>query len=456
MTIIFNALSGTIAAQAALNATSQNIANVMTEGYTRQGVLLASVQPLQAGSVSAGSGVAVSSLLRYSDSYKNLQMWQAASELGQYKAGQNYLTQLEQVMGDDASNLNSGLDTFFGALNAASVDPTSNPLRQQVISAADALAQRFNSLNQVLSNQLAAVQKQRSAVVSQINGLSSDIASLNKEIAATQATGVNASGLIDARDQKIDKLAALVGIQVVEQPDGSSSVSLRNGQPLVVAGIAAQMNLVGASQELELSFANTAFKVRDDDLRGELGGLNAFQRTALEPMQLSILDMAEGLSDEVNAVLAAGYDLDGNSPGKPLFEFTSTSTTSMLKVTDGLLAKELAFSASATEQGDSTQLHALIGLEALALNINALGTVRLGDAMTQLVGKLGVASQQNLAARGTAQTVRDQSEESWKSTSGVNQDEEAINLIRYQQMYQSNMKVIAVANELFDSTLAMM
>jgi flagellar hook-associated protein 1 FlgK len=166
--------------------------------------------------------------------------------------------------------------------------------------------------------------------------------------------------------------------------------------------------------------------------------------------------MAEGLSDEVNAVLAAGYDLDGNSPGKPLFEFTSTSTTSMLKVTDGLLAKELAFSASATEQGDSTQLHALIGLEALALNINALGTVRLGDAMTQLVGKLGVASQQNLAARGTAQTVRDQSEESWKSTSGVNQDEEAINLIRYQQMYQSNMKVIAVANELFDSTLAMM
>ena len=456
MTIIFNALSGTIAAQAALNATSQNIANVMTEGYTRQGVLLASVQPLQAGSVSAGSGVAVSSLLRYSDSYKNLQMWQAASELGQYKAGQNYLTQLEQVMGDDASNLNSGLDTFFGALNAASVDPTSNPLRQQVISAADALAQRFNSLNQVLSNQLAAVQKQRSAVVSQINGLSSDIASLNKEIAATQATGVNASGLIDARDQKIDKLAALVGIQVVEQPDGSSSVSLRNGQPLVVAGIAAQMNLVGASQELELSFANTAFKVRDDDLRGELGGLNAFQRTALEPMQLSILDMAEGLSDEVNAVLAAGYDLDGNSPGKPLFEFTSTSTTSMLKVTDGLLAKELAFSASATEQGDSTQLHALIGLEALALNINALGTVRLGDAMTQLVGKLGVASQQNLAARGTAQTVRDQAEESWKSTSGVNQDEEAINLIRYQQMYQSNMKVIAVANELFDSTLAMM
>jgi len=52
--------------------------------------------------------------------------------------------------------------------------------------------------------------------------------------------------------------------------------------------------------------------------------------------------------------------------------------------------------------------------------------------------------------------VRNQAEESWKSTSGVNTDEEAINLMQYQQMYQANMKVIAVANELFDSTLALL
>ena len=158
MSIINNALSGALAAQAGLNTTSQNVSNVMTPGYTRQGVLLTSVQPLKSGALSAGSGVTVPSLIRFSDSYKSLQMWRAASDLGQHSTSQPYMTQLEQVMGDDSSSLNNGLDTFFSALNAASVEPTSSPLRQQVITAADALAQRFNSLNQVLSNQRVSVQ----------------------------------------------------------------------------------------------------------------------------------------------------------------------------------------------------------------------------------------------------------------------------------------------------------
>ncbi len=88
--------------------------------------------------------------------------------------------------------------------------------------------------------------------------------------------------------------------------------------------------------------------------------------------------------------------------------------------------------------------------------VAGLGSVTLSDASTQLVAKLGMDSQQNQAAMDTAQTVRNQAEESWKSTSGVNTDEEAINLMQYQQMYQANMKVIAVANELFDNTLALL
>lgn len=191
MSMINNALSGALAAQVGLNMTSQNAANMMTPGYTRQGVLLSSVQPLAGGVLAAGNGVTVSSLLRFSDGYKSVQMWQANSSLGQYSTTQPYLTQLEQVMGDDTSNLNSGLDAFFAALNAASVDPSSSPLRQQVISAADAAAQRFNSINQVLVNQRQAVFQQRATTVSLINGLSAGIADLNKQIAAAQATGGN-------------------------------------------------------------------------------------------------------------------------------------------------------------------------------------------------------------------------------------------------------------------------
>ncbi|HMN43130.1 MAG TPA: flagellar hook-associated protein FlgK [Povalibacter sp.] len=456
MTLIHNALSGALAAQAALSATSQNVANVMTPGYTRQGILLASVQPLQSGALSAGSGVTVPSLLRFSDNYKSLQLWSAAAELGQRTTAQPYLTQLEQVLGEDESGINSGLDAFFAALNAASVEPTSSPLRQQVIGTADALAQRFNSLNQVLSNQRASVAQQRLTAVSQVNTLSAQIAKLNSEIARTQGTGVNPSGLIDERDSKIDELASLVSVQVVEQADGTRNVSLRGGQPLVVGARAATMLAVthpDGSQTLTVKFASETFSLQYTRLGGQMGGLDDFENNSLVPLMQSITDMAQQLADNVNGQLAAGYALDG-SPGQPLFQFDSTGVTGVLQVRAGVIAADLAFSSDPAAQGNSDNLQRLIAIQKQPVILPALGSVSLADAVTQLVAQLGMDSQQNTAALATAQTVRNQAEESWKSTSGVNLDEEAANLMQYQQMYQANMKVIAVANELFASTLA--
>ncbi|MGE5492296.1 MAG: flagellar hook-associated protein FlgK [Actinomycetota bacterium] len=457
MTVINNALSGALAAQAALNTTSQNTANVMTPGYTRQGVLLTAVSLSRTSGINPGDGVAVPSLLRFSDSYKNQQMWQAASGLGQYSTAQPYLTQLEQVMGDDTANINAGLDNFFGALNAASVEPTSSPLRQQVITAADALAQRFNNLRQLLSTQRQSVYQQRTAVVSQINELTTEIAAFNQKISAANSTGTTPSGLIDERDLRIDKLASLVGLQVIDQPDGSRSIALRGGQPLVVGAVASSMAVSGTpsgAQVLTLKFASESFTLASGNLGGQLGGLDDFESKVLAPQIQSIADMASGMAAQVNTKLAAGFDMNGN-PGAPLFDFDPTSTNAMLTVHAGVMGQDLAFSASATLPGNSDNLLALIDLRNQPVAVSALGSTLLGDAYTQLVGKLGTDSQQNQASLKTAQTVRNQAEESWKSTSGVNSDEEAINLVQFQQMYQANMKVIAVANQLFDATLAM-
>jgi flagellar hook-associated protein 1 len=67
---------------------------------------------------------------------------------------------------------------------------------------------------------------------------------------------------------------------------------------------------------------------------------------------------------------------------------------------------------------------------------------------------LASESQQNQSSLATGKVVRNQAEQDWKGTSGVNRDEEAMNIVEYQKMYQANMKVIAIANQLFDSTLA--
>jgi flagellar hook-associated protein 1 FlgK len=455
MSILNNALSGSLAAQFALNTTSQNIANVQTAGYTRQGVQLSARGP-GVGVRASGNGVEVSRLLRFSDGYKSQQMWRAASDLGQRTQTQPYLNQIERLMGDDQSSLSHGLDIFFTALNAAGADPTSSPLRQQVITAADSMAQHFNSIYKVLGGQLLSVQQQRGAIVPQLNSAVRDIATLNQKITALAGSTSNTSALVDERDRAIDGLAKLVSLEVQEQPDGSSSVSLRGGQPLVIGGLAGSISVAtdaAGMQSLNLGFATSSFALNSSTIGGQLGGLGDFENNTLLPLRQSVADMAGAIASQVNAQLAAGTDMNG-AAGAPLFQFNPTSSTGMLRIVAGIDANQLAFSSDGTP-GDSANLQKLIDINSKPVVLASIGSVLLGDADTQLVGKLAIDSQQNRSLLDTATTLRNQAEDDWASTSGVNKDEEAVNLVEYQNMFQANMKVISVANALFDATLAM-
>ena len=455
MTIMTNALSGALASQMALSATSQNIANLQTKGYTRQAALLSAVGADASGKA-VGNGVQVSSLLRFSDGYKSQQMWRAAAETGQYSQTQPYLTQLERVMGDDTASLSVAVDQFFSSLNAVAGDnATSTPLRQQVLTAAGLLAQRFNSLNNVYNAQQQSVSQQRSAIVDSANANITKIASLNARIAQANAVGAPASSLIDARDLAIDELSGQMALEVSEQPGGLRDISLKTGQALVIGNVGAKLEAVGGvgAQSFNLKFASTTYGLDAAKLGGQLGGLSVYEQDMLVPMQKGVADIAQQLSDKVNAQLGAGYAMDG-TPGKPLFTYTQ-GATSMINVVAGLEPTGLAFSSDGTP-GDSGNLLKLVGINSQTVTVTGLGTVLLSDADTQLVGKLGVLSQQNQAALSTANTMRTHAVDDWQSTSGVNQDEEAVNLVEYQNMYQANMKVMSVANSLFDATLAMM
>lgn len=460
MSMLFNGLTGVVASQVALNTGSHNLANALTPNYTRQGVVLTAKASANTA-LSAGDGVAVTSLIRYADSYKTQQMWRAASTKGEYEAAQTYLLQLEQVMGDADGGINAALDKFFSALSATSVEPTSTPLRQQIIEAAKALGQTINNIGQIVSNQALAVRQQRAVAVDQVNSYIHEIAALNDKITQSAGAGLNTSSLQDQRDAKVDELSKLVGLQTTTQPDGSINLSLRGGQPLVVGNRASTVSVDAGSQFLSVSFGTETFQLGAEKWGGTLGGLAALESDVLQPLDASIRGLAQVIASETNAVLQSGYGTNG-AAGTDLFVFDATSTSAMLTVSAGITPEQLGLSGDPAKVGDSTKLQELIALQSKAVNIYGPGgtgmvgsSVLLGDVYTQLVGKLAMYSQQNNASYETAQTVRDQSESNWRSTSAVNTDEEAVNLMQYQQMYQANMKVITVANELFDSLLEM-
>jgi flagellar hook-associated protein 1 FlgK len=246
-----------------------------------------------------------------------------------------------------------------------------------------------------------------------------------------------------------------MSLEVSDQPDGSRNVSLKTGQSLVLGGVAGKLAVGGgATQTFSLTFAGTTFDLDTTKAGGQLGGLSTYEQNTLLPLQQGVADMAQQLANKVNTQLAAGYKMDG-TPGQALFTYTPGSGSDMLQVAAGFQTSDLAFSADGTP-GDTGNLQKLVDIKSQTDTLTKIGTVMIGDADAQLVGRLAVDSQQNKSAMTTAQTMRDQAEADWQSTSGVNQDEEAVHLVEFQNMYQANMKVMSVANALFDATLQMM
>jgi flagellar hook-associated protein 1 FlgK len=358
-------------------------------------------------------------------------------------------------MSDEQSSISYGIDNFFKALNAAGVDPTSSPLRQQVVTTANSMAQQFNSIYNVAANQVISVTQQQQAILPSLNESLAGIALLNKQIVSVGGTGTNTSALMDKREQLIDSVSAQVGVDVVYNPNGSVNVSLKSGEPLVMSDSASTVSYSteSGSPVLQLSYSNVKFTLDDTKVGGQLGGLGDFKQNTLIPLQTSIKELADQVATRINAAQATGYTAPGVT-GEPMFEVPAT--TGIMQISDGFTSGGLAFSSDGTP-GDSGNLQNLIDVKGQKIQLSSLGNtdVVLSDADTQLVGKLGIQSQQNQALLATATTVRSQAEDDWKSTSAVNSDEEGINLVEFQNMYQANMKVIAVANTLFESTLQM-
>lgn len=95
----------------------------------------------------------------------------------------------------------------------------------------------------------------------------------------------------------------------------------------------------------------------------------------------------------------------------------------------------------------------LLGELAAAKTIGA-GTVSYQSAYGQLVSGVGTRTNDAAVSQEAAQTILNQSQSQWESISGVNLDEEAANLIRFQQAYQASARVIQVSSELFDTIIS--
>jgi flagellar hook-associated protein FlgK len=308
--------SGLRAAQIALTTSGQNVANANTPGFSRLSPVLASLAG--EGGLNVGGGVVVTSIRRMANDFQNQQLWRATTEQSYYDSGQQYLSALEGLMGGEGSSISVGLDNFFAALSEATATPGSVALRQQIINETKNLAQRFNGLSGNIDSQLRALQEQRGSMVGEINGLTSNLAALNKQIVEVSSTGGDTTALRDHRESLVQDLSKYASIRVNEVADGSLTVSLANGQPLVAGNSAGQLAIsknASGEQAIALTFAGTSFPLAQDGMGGSLGALYDTEYDTLRPNQTALHEMAGQFAQMVNDTLANGFDLDGN-PGQ--------------------------------------------------------------------------------------------------------------------------------------------
>lgn len=318
--LFLTGLSGLNVARGALLTTAHNTANVYTPGYSRQVAQISTSTPNATGAGFFGTGAVVTTVTRSYDRYLTAQLAAADSSAAALSTYASQINRIDSLLADRTSGLQPLLQGFFDSVQGVANTPADPAARQQLISSAQALANKFRSTDQYLTDMNASVNDQITASAGQINTYATQIANLNQQISqlSAMAGGQPPNDLLDQRDQLVSELSKIVDVKVLETDGGKYNVFIGNGQSLVLGDRAAEVAAVtSAADPTRKSIAITGpagnqVEVADSVFTGgSLGGLMAFRAETLTPTQNAIGRLAMALGDTFNAQHKLGVDLQG-------------------------------------------------------------------------------------------------------------------------------------------------
>ena len=357
--------------QNALSTVSNNIANVATDGYSRQDVSLAALPVTKAGGLFLGSGVAVNNVKRQYDAFVSSNLRNTNSDLAAQGPMVNYANRVVDVMGGQTMALNTAFDQFFSSARALSADTSSTVLRSSFVRDAQGVAQRFGQLSQQLSLIEGETRSAVDNAVSQINTLTKQLGVVNAQLTKQLTEAAQPPDLLDQRDLLLQKLSTFAHVNTAFATNGQVTVSLGPTvtQDVVVSGttvtpIGADYN--ASSQEKAALLLDPYGKSTplSGITSGTLSGLMAFRSQVLVSTQSSLDHLAQVFVDQTNAIHTQGVDAYGN-PGKALFSIDPSAPNAAAAVSvafDDPLLVAAAAQFRVTEAADNTSgTHASLG-----------------------------------------------------------------------------------------------
>jgi flagellar hook-associated protein 1 len=533
--------SALTAAQAQLGVTGQNIANVNTEGYSRQEVILEINAPLAQSQGFVGQGVTVAGIKRiYSSSLLN-QINQVQQDYGQSTTLSQTLSNVEQIFNESQNlGLATPLAEFFNAWQEVANNPQGLTERSVVLEKAANLVSSAKTMESGIGSVLKQTQTGIADAVTQVNDLASQIARFNNLIlqAGSDST-IAINDLRDQRDAALKNLSNLVETSTWEDNQtGMVTVSVA-GHPLV-DGTTTNALSTGYDANGDYTLQMNSIDVTSQITKGQIGGLLDANQDTREHL-LDLQRLVASIVTSVNTQHEQGTDLDGAAGGEFFngLDYTvqnnSTAATLTVDIDDGSQLTfegytvsisevtpgnfEYAFSntdtgalltsgtydqtngtsftygglqfdiSQAADDGDSFTVTspslktaiqnfsvAITDPRAIAAslsgapgdNSNALALADLAnqefagldsDTLSgyyqRLVGRVGNQSQAASTESTFSENFLNQLNAQREALSGVNMDDEAANLVRFQRSYQAAARLISTADELLQTILDM-
>ena len=449
------------ATQAAIATTSNNISNVNTDGYSRQRVDQATYPANFDGTHYTGSGVNITGVDRVYNGFLANQVRTYTASQQQQQTYLDYAKQVDDMLGSSSLSLDSGMSDFFNSVQQVANDPTSIASRQVMLTQGQSLANKFNTINSQLNNLSSQIDDSINTTVKNINTISKGIADLNQQIVAqTTEGGAKPNDLLDKRDLLINQLSKYVSVNTLQQSDGSTNVFIGNGQALVVGTATNNLSTITDTSSdparLNIGFGPSNTDVTKQISGGSLGGAITMRNEIIDTAKSQLDKLANSVVTAFNNVQNNGYDLNGNA-GANFFDPTGT-TAGTIKVN---LTDPRGIAASSTASGvpgNNENALALANLQTDKTTVQVSAgpppvTRSFSDQYGATVSDIATRTHQADIAQQTQQGLLDQVTSNFQSVSGVNLDEEAANLVKYQQSYRAASQIITVSNTIFDSLI---
>ncbi len=331
MSLLNIGMSGLNAAQGSLSVLSNNIANANTAGYSRQQTTQNASASNQYGGVFIGSGTTLADVRRVYNEFLDAAYQNSTSLNSDAKAYAGQVSAVDKTLSDKTTGMSSVLSAFFSAVQTAAANPSDTSARQVLLTSAQTLSNRFNSISSQLNQQKESINGQLSTMTDQVNQLTSSIASLNKQISQVQgSTNTAPANLLDARNEAVRSLNELVGVTTSEK-NGVFSVSTGSGQSLVLGDQSNSISAVPSKSDtsqytIEMNAGGgTSMDLGNVLSGGSIGGLLRYRSDALMPAINDLGRIALATADTVNNQLGQGLDLNGDF-GTSLFKDINSAT----------------------------------------------------------------------------------------------------------------------------------